>query len=384
MSIASRPATITRENYSARVYIPELDGLRAVSILLVVTVHMKDRVWEWLAGGLGVTVFFVLSGYLITLLALREERSRGRLNVQAFFVRRLFRLFPLYYIVLILYVVLIFGLGVSPEKRPNLAAALPYYLTYLQEWPFFKGVNGEFSFIPYYQTWSLGIEEKFYLVWPFLAFVAWRGAVALRRRGTAVLMVLTGLAPLLVGREVGQFLYPYSHILAGCLVAVVLDDAAWFRRLGPMGRPRVAWMTLAFLLGLHFLIPQLPERFGPIARSGYTAASALFLISLVLGDGPIQWLLRRPALITVGKLSYGMYLVHLLALNAAEKVARPGTGHFAVSVAALVLAWVISIVLASMLAVTVERPFIAMGRRVSAALIGRERPATAPGPVVTT
>ena len=93
---------------------------------MVVTVHMKDRVWGWLAGGLGVTIFFVLSGYLITRLALAEERDRASLNKRAFFVRRALRLFPLYYAVLAVYCALILGLGISPEKRGPFASSLPY------------------------------------------------------------------------------------------------------------------------------------------------------------------------------------------------------------------------------------------------------------------
>ncbi len=372
MSIASTTRSLSRDEYLNRTYIPELDGLRAFSILIVISVHMKDRMWEWLAGRQGVTVFFVLSGYLITLLALREERAHGRLNLPAFFVRRVFRLFPLYYLVLGLYVLLIFGLGFSPEKRANLAAALPYYLTYLQEWPFFLGVNGNFSDIPFYQTWSLGIEEKFYLVWPFLAWVAWRGLNGFRLGATAGLMLLMALAPQWCGPRVGLFLYPYSHILAGCLVALLLDDAAWFRGLAILGQPWLAWATAGLLLGLHFSMPHLPAGLNQLARDGYTIATSLFLCSVVLGNGPIHWLLRRPILILIGKLSYGMYLVHLLALNVAEKLIPSGTRSLPVASAALVLTWILSAGFAYVLAITIERPGIAIGRRVSATLIRRE------------
>ena len=161
---------------------PELDGLRAISVLLVVSVHLHDfeTVWKWLAGWQGVTVFFVLSGYLITTLSLREERAaRGAAFVagRAFYARRSLRIFPLYYLTLAAYCGLIFGLGLNPEKRFLLSGAMPYYLLYFQEVPFFYGLTGESGIvqhanIPFYQSWSLGIEEKFYLVWPVLAFVS--------------------------------------------------------------------------------------------------------------------------------------------------------------------------------------------------------------------
>ncbi len=75
------------------------------------------------------TIFFVISGYLITTLALREERRRGSLQIRSFFVRRAFRLLPLYYFVLLVSCVLIFGFGWSPEKREGLVGTLPYYFS---------------------------------------------------------------------------------------------------------------------------------------------------------------------------------------------------------------------------------------------------------------
>src|SRR5262245_54772713 len=111
------PATYA--DYQRRKYLPELDGLRAISVLLVVSVHLHDfeSVWKWLAGWQGVTVFFVLSGYLITTLALREEGQTGALSLGAFYVRRSLRIFPLYFLTLAAYCILIFGLGLNPEKR---------------------------------------------------------------------------------------------------------------------------------------------------------------------------------------------------------------------------------------------------------------------------
>src|SRR5437899_7858756 len=108
---------LTYEAGQERKYLPELDGLRAVSVLIVVSHHMHDRVWSWLSGELGVTVFFVLSGYLITTLSLREESHRGSLSLTAFYVRRSFRIFPLYYIILAAYCVLILVLRVGHEQK---------------------------------------------------------------------------------------------------------------------------------------------------------------------------------------------------------------------------------------------------------------------------
>jgi peptidoglycan/LPS O-acetylase OafA/YrhL len=375
-----RSTTMIHEAYLSRPYVPELDGLRAIAILIVISVHMDDAVWDWLAGRLGVTIFFVLSGYLITSLGLREERSRGHLHLPAFFVRRAFRLFPLYYAVLLAYCVLIFGLGFGPEKRAPFAAALPYQLFYFQEWPAFLGVGGYHANIPFTQSWSLGIEEKFYLVWAFLGFAAWRGSGAVRRRWTAALMILMTLSPAIAGGTIGQFFYPYSHLLVGCLTALLLDDPAWFGRMAWLGRPRVAWLALALFLTVHFTVPPDAHPWERLFHSTYSLSTALFLVAVLLGDGPIQRSLRRPGLVAIGKLSYGMYLVHLLVENAVEKIAPPGTGNILVSLSTLLLTCGLSAALAAFLAVTIERPGIAMGRRLSGGLLRRGAASRETGP----
>ncbi len=166
----------THGAYLGRKYFSELDGLRALSVLLVINVHLYDsqRNWWWVSGYRGVTIFFVLSGYLITTLALREEGQQGCLSLAAFYVRRCFRIFPLYYVTLALYCLLIYGVSISPHLREPLWDALPYYLLYLQEIPFCLWKILSERDLVFAQSWTLGAEEKFYLLWPLLAFVVWR------------------------------------------------------------------------------------------------------------------------------------------------------------------------------------------------------------------
>jgi peptidoglycan/LPS O-acetylase OafA/YrhL len=375
--------------YEGRKYFPELDGLRAISVLLVVSVHLHDfeTTWKWLAGWQGVTVFFVLSGYLITTLSLREERQRGVLSLAAFYVRRSLRIFPLYYLTLAAYCGLIFGLGLNPEKRFLLSGALPYYLLYFQEVPFFYGLPGESGMIqhaniPFYQSWSLGIEEKFYLVWPLLAFVLWRGKSFLRISGTAAVVAAFALVPplfALAGCEsAAAVLFPYYPILAGCLLALLLDNRGWFSRLSFLGRPVWSVVTLAVFIALHLLRPQLPGAAPTLAYLcdvAYTVAVALFLLSVLTGEGRVQQVLRSRPLVAIGRLSYGIYLVHILCLNLAQRVFPPHTGNVAVSIGAYALTCVISIAVARALAEIVEKPCIEIGRRWSKRILeenGRE------------
>jgi len=374
---------LTYESHQNRKYVPELDGLRAISVLLVVSQHMHDRVWGWLAGGRGVIVFFVLSGYLITTLALREESHRGCVSLTAFYIRRSFRIFPLYYVMLVAYCILIFVLHIDYERKAlMLRSAMPWYLLYMQEVPFFYGLTDADGVmqrvsIPFYQSWSLGIEEKFYLVWPLLAFALWRGKHATRFVGTTLLTVAFALVPLLGQGALGSCLFPYYYISIGCLGALLLHDRVSVQHLRPLGNGTWIYPALVFVLGVHFLRPWLrffksgdPRLVNYSADVLYPLAVALFLICVVLGDGLVQRALRWPPLVFVGKMSYGIYLVHLLALNVAEKVVNrlwpaqgpAGTLNVA-SAVALILACIFSVVAAYTLHRLIEKPCIEFGRR---------------------
>src|SRR5262249_47446211 len=120
---------MTREEYRARKYVTPLDGLRALSILLVITAHTTDAMWNRLHGAVGVTIFFVISGYLITTLLYREEERLGRARIKAFYIRRAFRILPLYYVTLITYIVLI-GILHLQAGASSVWQSLPWYVSY--------------------------------------------------------------------------------------------------------------------------------------------------------------------------------------------------------------------------------------------------------------
>ena len=316
-------------------YIPELDGIRAISILMVLTAHLHTQMWKGLQGGHGVLLFFLLSGYLITSILLKEDRAHGRISIGAFYLRRTFRIFPLYYLVLGIYCLLIFGLNFSPEKRLPLAKALPYYLTYLQEIPFRRPET------PFYQSWSLGVEEKFYLVWPVLAFTLLARCPRWRIPVTFSLILITGLT--------AKVLSPYVHILMGCLLAFLLDVPrirSSIARSGALG----AWIGLSAL--------GLAQGFG-MEGLAYAFVAACFLALLLTTSSLLNRLVSNAVLVWLGKISYGFYLVHILCLNVAEHLARNAP------IPALAIAVVLSAGVAFLLHVVVESPLISMGRRLA-------------------
>jgi peptidoglycan/LPS O-acetylase OafA/YrhL len=384
----SVPSTtpVTYDSYLARKYIPELDGLRGLSVLLVISHHMHDRkLWHWAGGWLGVSVFFVLSGYLITMLALREEKQRGAVSLKAFYVRRSCRIFPLYYVTLALYCVLILGVGMMPEKRVPLVNALPYYLLYMQEVPAFFGVQDAQGIVqkenvPFSHSWSLGIEEKFYLVWPLLAFVLWRGLTGRRQVGALVLLLLFGLIPLPVFNlgDLATALHPYTRILVGCLLAVLIEERGWFERLRFLGNGLVAIGALSIFLFLHFLLPQIGEAsmLTYLVDTVYNLSVGVFLASVLMGEGWLQRVLRWGPIVFIGKYSYGIYLLHVFALNIAEKIVEkiipPDSGRVVVGVPSFVLACVLSVAAAYLAGLLIEKPCIEWGRRWSKRILDAE------------
>jgi peptidoglycan/LPS O-acetylase OafA/YrhL len=336
-----------------------LDGLRALSILLVAYFHAAfipkdERYVHWASGWSGVTIFFVISGFLITSLSLREESHDGAVSLRAFYTRRAFRILPAYYAVLALIVVCVAGFSVGGYPS-ELWHALPYYLTYRNEY----APPG-----PFLHSWSLAVEEKFYAAWPLLGFVLLRGRTGARAAGAAVLgctFIVAGLV-----WPIGRWLQPYGAILVGCLLAVLLHDERTFRYLRALGRPAVATAAVVVWLGAHLLQAHFDNK---TAYIFYPAAVAAMIGALQLVErGPVaqlRRLLHAPTVVRLGVLSYSFYLIHVLCGNIARKVFAEGTGpiglmaRYALMVA---LAWVAADILYRWL----EQPLLRRGRSIAA------------------
>ena len=167
-------------------YLPGLDGIRAVAVTAVLLFHLPARL---LPGGfLGVDVFFVLSGFLITTLLLGELEATGGLRFGQFYLRRARRLLPALFAVLLVSGILVLTVArdAAAVFRQDAIAAL----TYTTNWWYIFDARTYFELLgrpPLLQhLWSLGIEEQFYLVWPTVCFLVWR---RWRRRGVAIFAV---------------------------------------------------------------------------------------------------------------------------------------------------------------------------------------------------
>jgi peptidoglycan/LPS O-acetylase OafA/YrhL len=366
------------EEWRATRYFPGLDGLRAVAALLVVFHHARThRLWGVLEGWNGVTLFFVLSGFLITTLALREEDEHGALRWRAFVVRRGFRILPIYFASLALYALVMYSVGFGGNHRSVFTHALPWYLSPFPEVPFFTKTHIVFSL-----AWSLGIEEKFYLLWPLLAFVLLRRH-ARGRIGLALILALVAQLPIAFSSG-GRALAPYSAILVGCLLAFALHHRHAFRfvsRLGSVAGLVVALSLLVTVQALTHVFDVTAAGFrvsSPYYYLPYSFAAALVVASLALqarGSGVFR---SRP-LRFVGRVSYPLYLTHPIALGFAATAIAPG--GVITELAYLAVGLTLSLALAYGLHRVVEQPLIAVGKR-GAARVSARRPATAPVPLL--
>ncbi len=339
--------TLIRTANGRMPYFPALDGVRAYCVLLVMFDHLKSNghTLRWLDGHLGVDLFFILSGFLITTILRREQSFRGRIDFPAFYWRRFFRIVPVYAVVLALYLV-ICQRHSQAERWVQLKGGLPYFLTLMNE--FAREPHKGTVFL---HTWSLGVEEKFYLLWPILFFVRGRTVLA-RWLIVSGLFVVVAVAPLM-GH--GVLARAYFGLLMGCVMGIVLSAPyavwvfRWLRRLPPM------WALLIF--GCGFWAEHLNKWLLPV----FSSAAVLFVSSLLARE---SWLTRLHAcapLVWIGKRSYSMYLVHVLCLNALETHVRIDAGWKAAAV--LLAAFCLTAALAELLYWTVETPVRQFGRR---------------------
>ncbi|MFL5962156.1 MAG: acyltransferase family protein [Gaiellaceae bacterium] len=366
--------------YRDRRYFPALDGLRAVSIFLVLVLHTNSALWAHLNGGMGVFAFFVISGYLITTLSLREEARRGAVSLRAFYIRRSCRIFPLYYAVLVFYIVLVIGTNYHGHRH-LLTTALPYFLTYMNDFAPHLDVT------PFAHSWSLGVEEKFYLVWPLLGFLFLRRNTR-ARIGLLLTLIFVPFALHVAGllpsdiRPFGSvpLVYAYTSILVGCLLAMFLHEPRSYRVFSHLGTPAGAALTLAV-----FVLAQALAGSAEWVPFAYSFAVALAIVTIVIGNSWwVRMLASRP-FVFVGVRSYGIYLVHVMCLSVVVAAMRhvPGTtfdlfdrptggSRWLTSSAILASAFSASLLVAALLNITIERRAIAAGRAWTRRLTGSD------------
>jgi peptidoglycan/LPS O-acetylase OafA/YrhL len=302
-------------------YRPELDVLRFFAFLAVFLHHSAVTAGASLAGPLagfvvagafGVDLFFVLSAFLITDLFLTEVAAFGSLNIPAFYVRRILRIWPLYFAFL--------AVAALVPDRPLRGEALVWFLAFVGNWYLARHNYPDSIGDP---LWSVSIEEQFYVTWPLLFSVV--GVRRLVPLGVALLAGAEATRAVLVARGVehpGIWCNALARLDPIALGILLAASYARIPRLG--GRARAA--LLAAGVGGLWACGRLAAFNGPGALVMYPAVAVCCLAVLVavLGWAPGDSGLAR-ALGYLGKISYGLYVVHVLALRLVHR-ASPGWG----------------------------------------------------------
>lgn len=323
------------------IYRPSLDGLRGIAVLLVIIYHCN-----WIPGGyIGVDVFFALSGYLITSLLHEEYRAAGKIDFRRFYLRRALRLLPALIGLILGSLLLRHRYHLSDLfSNTGLLAALFYVGNWVMA--FQAGNLGAIG-----HTWSLAIEEQYYLLWPLaLQFGLQRFSLSRVRSGIAVLYGLSVFACLWIGlHSTEQRVYFASDtrahaILLGSLLG--LDPRRWPAWLGLIGAMGLGALSLfahrhdASLLPALVLAPV----FSVMLLSALTRSESRSVLQPILSFRP---------LVAIGKVSYGLYLWHLPLLVVFRN-------HFG-NVRTLAMAGVCT--LASYY--LIEQPFLQLKKRIS-------------------
>ena len=345
----------THEEFLATRRFSVLDGLRGIAILLVFTAHPRyPDFWPYFYGSAGVTIFFVLSGFLITTLLLREESKFGKIDLSGFFIRRLFRLCPMYLSIFSVYCLLILVLGLEASRRSGFELNIPYFLFLFPEHSMFFNSSG--TAVPFDGAWSMGIEEKFYLVWPIIGFVFLAG---FRRARPYVLCALAlGLGAISFLPIWGQLFAPYTHLVLGALVSVMLHSKRGYGLLSQAGRGPVLVTIVITALALRFGSHQ-----GPLYIVYGIVIAALVAGIVTTRTSGVNFLTSR-FLIYTGTLSYVLYLIHNFGLNAAEMII-PETWGLIGSLISTVLGIGVSYIAAALIHRYFEEPCRQIGVRIA-------------------
>jgi peptidoglycan/LPS O-acetylase OafA/YrhL len=327
---------------------PQLDGLRALCVAFTIFNHIGPHP-HYLNGSVGVDVFFALSGFLITSILAGEKEATSSVCLGCFYIRRIFRIVPLYYLTFALYAIstyVLYRSRIDALRWPEFQAAAPAVLLFMGEYR--PDVAGTL----FGHSWTLGIEEKYYLAWPVLL-------LGLQRLGRYYRYgILTGAIVIFwVFLPEGEEARGYGGLAIGSMVALINTDTD-----RSMSRHLISLPTSAYLIALlsGYVLTVMYE--GGRIHVMLTLAAALLICSLVETPSFISRVLCSKGLVFVGRRTYGIYLIHVLIANSV--IMSLNKAHVnRIWLLIFVITFGTSIVVASILKLLIEDRMIAIGKR---------------------
>ena len=292
---------------------PALDGLRGIAILLVVFFHNFGFSNYFSFGWLGVDLFFVLSGFLITSILLNEVGSKNYLK--NFYGRRMLRIFPVYYLLLFICLVI---LPVFPTFKDNLhyyTSNQVWLWTYLQNWLYVFKIPEDTNVLLH--LWSLAVEEQYYLIWPFVILLI-RKPKSLLALSLLLLIGIVIFRLILWQRHIEGFhyfgLYTFTRFDGICIGSAL----ALLRIISPKLISQYTAPIILSIAGLNFIFYFANKNtnftFPYFAFVGYTTFAIVFAVlvneAATLDKNFITRILNIPFLRFFGKISYGFYIFH--------------------------------------------------------------------------
>jgi len=324
-------------------YIHGLDGLRALAVMIVIIAH--TGLTSIIPGGFGVTVFFFISGFLITRLLLAERDKKGYINYGNFYTRRFLRLLPALFVMMGVTSAVMLFMGDAPKGR-DIISGFGYFMNYNN---IALGFAGETQTSPWGHLWSLAVEEHFYLLFPLFLILTGRDLGKTVR--WCIGLCIFALAWRLYTYYGTDFPRDYNYfatetrmdsILFGCLLSLSLHhkpDGDWRKSL-------TGWfptLSAAFILLVCFFMTN--EGVRQTIRYSYQGFALFIAVLNLYYFKPLNFaftILDFPVLRWIGRLSYGLYLWHIPALYMCNNYLGMSEGTLRFAVSAIIITFIVS------------------------------------------
>lgn len=344
--------TVLFTDYRNQKHFKGLDGIRCLSIVAVMYFHFTGA--DGRLGILGVDLFFILSGFLITTLLLRERENTGKINLKLFWVRRALRIFPIYYGFIFAQLVILNAVSIDQALVDGFYKNLPAFLTFTNNW--FVHLSPD-TRVVFYHAWSLAAEEQFYLFWPLLLVLS--GATKRVIAIPSILILMDILITYLTKNQLLNLTQNGTAILTslqpaiclGVIAAILLHHQKSFNVLAKLLNSKVT-PIFSSVIAVILIIFKFPNLLIHVTLT-------VFLLSVIFNRDKItSSILNFQPVIYIGQISYGMYIFHMAAFNAISMMVFPSLASNSYQVVSM--SFLFTILVASASFYLYEKPFMTL------------------------